>query len=112
MAKHLITEGQRIGREIATKHGADHVALFELALKSNVLLVLYVPRSPVSEALGISMAQAREASGLPAELWQPLLTSVAEGRETEVVRRLVFQLHEDVDRLLSAATEPQGEAER
>jgi hypothetical protein len=112
MAKYLISEGQRIGREIAEKHGPDHVALFELALKSNVLLVLYEPRSPVSEALGNSLAQAREASGLRAELWQPLLTAITEGRDTETVRRLVFQLHEDVDRSLTDAAEPQGGVQR
>jgi hypothetical protein len=106
MAKYLITEGQRIGRDIAAKNGADHVALFELGLKSNVLLVLYEPRSAVSEALANSLAQAREASGLPTQLWQPLLNAVAEVREPEVVRRLVFELHENVERSLAAATEP------
>jgi hypothetical protein len=105
IAKYLITEGQRIGRDLADKHGLDHVALFELALKSNVLLVLYEPRSPVSEALANSLAQARETSGLPAQMWQPLLSAVAEGREPEAVRRLVFQLHENVDRSLLTASE-------
>jgi hypothetical protein len=70
-----------------------------------VLLVLYEPRSPVSEALANSLAQAREAAGLPVQMWQPLLSAVAEGREPEAVRRLVFQLHENVDRSLLTASE-------
>ncbi len=44
--EYLFNEGQTIGRHLATQFGDDHAALFELAVKSNILLVLYQPGAP------------------------------------------------------------------
>ena len=41
--EYLFDQGQAIGRHLAAQYGDDHAALFELAVKSNILLVLYQP---------------------------------------------------------------------
>jgi hypothetical protein len=105
MVRHLFAEGQRVGRQLAERYGPDHAALFELGVKSNLLLVLYEPKTPVAETLARSIAKARDEAGSPVELWQPLLDAMAEGREPAAVRQLVFRLHEEVDRSLAGPME-------
>jgi hypothetical protein len=105
MVRHLLVEGQRLGRDLADRHGGDHAALFELGVKSNLLLVLYEPNTPIAETLAASIAQARELAQSPAELWQPLLTAIAEGREPAAIRQIVLRLPDEVDRSFAAAVE-------
>lgn len=101
--EYLFDQGQSIGRHLAAQHGDDHAALFELALKSNILLVLYQPGAPVVKSLSATINQAGERAKLPAELWQPLVKLLDEGASVKAVRDAVFQLHDDVDRYLSTA---------
>lgn len=103
--RHLFAEGQRLGRDLAERHGPAHAALFELGVKSNLLLVLYEPGTPVAETLGRAIADARPLADSPAELWQPLLDAIAQGREPAAVRQLVLQLHDEVDRSLAGSAE-------
>jgi hypothetical protein len=105
MIKHLFTEGTRIGSFLSDRYGPDHAALFELGVKANLLLVLYEPRTTIAETLASAIAKAREQSNSPAELWQPLLTAIAEAREPAAVRQAVFRVHEEVDRSLAGAAE-------
>ncbi len=110
--EYLFEQGQTIGRHLATQYGDDHAALFELALKSNILLVRYQPGAPVVQALSAAVSQASERANLPPELSQPLLSLLDEGATVTAVRDAVFQLHADVDRHLTtpATTTPAAPA--
>jgi hypothetical protein len=99
----LFDQGQTLGRHIAALHGDDHVALFELALKSNILLVRYQPKAPIVKALSAAVSQAGERAKLPPDVYRPLLTLLDEGAPAITVRDAVFQLHADVDHYLSTA---------
>jgi hypothetical protein len=101
--EYLFDQGQTIGRRLATQFGDDHAALFELAVKSNILLVRYQPGAPVVKSLSASIRQAGERAEIPAELWQPLLKLLDDGAPAKDVREAVFRLHDDVDRFLSTA---------
>ena len=57
--QYLFSQGQPIGRTLATKYGDDHAALFELAVKSNILLALYRPHASW-------LARSRRQSSRPA----------------------------------------------
>ena len=98
---YLFEQGQVIGRQLAAQYGDDHAALFELALKSNILLVQYQPGAPVVKALSAAVSQAGERAKLPPNLYQPLLTLLHEDSPAKTVRDAVFQLHGDVDHYLS-----------
>jgi hypothetical protein len=105
--KHLFTEGTRIGNFLSDRYGPDHAALFELGVKANLLLVLYEPRTPLAETLASAIAKAREQAKTSVDLWQPLLTAIAEGREPAAVRQAVFRAHEEVARSLAGAADRQ-----
>jgi uncharacterized protein YegL len=89
---------------LATQYGDDHAALFELAVKTNILLVLYQPEAPVVKSLTVAIDQAAERANLPSELWQPLVKLLDDGAPAKDVRNAVFQLHDDVDRHLRTAS--------
>lgn len=101
--EYLFDQGQIIGRHLAAQYGDDHAALFELALKSNILLVLYQPGAPVVKALSAAISQAGERAKVPPDLWQPLLGLIDEGASVTAVRDAVFQMHADVDSYLTMA---------
>jgi len=98
---YLFTQGQQIGQDLARKYGVEQAALFELAVKSNILLALYKPGEVVVDMLSAAIRQAGERAKLPVELYQPLLDALAQTAPAVEVRDLVFKLHADVDRYLS-----------
>jgi hypothetical protein len=103
---YLYQQGQRVWRDLSDRHGADHAALFEMAVKSNALQVLYTPGSSDTEAIASGIVAAGSQSDLPQELWQPLLDVIAKQAPDAEVRAAVRKLHADVEEHLSAAKEP------
>jgi hypothetical protein len=101
----LFLQGQQIGRELAKQHGADHAALVEVALKSNLLRVLYSPDSAATAAISAAIAQAAPRAELPAPLWQPLLDLLAAKADPGEVRKAVQNFHTEVERYLTPAAE-------
>jgi hypothetical protein len=103
---YLVIQGQQIGRDLTNKHGPSHAALFEVALKSNLLLVLYVPRSSSTDAIATAINKAAPLAQLPADLWRPLLDMLANRADPVNVRRAVVNFHTDVERHLAGRAEP------
>jgi hypothetical protein len=101
----LLGEGKRIGGELATNGGPDHASTFEVALKSNLLLVLNKPGSAAVGHISAAIERAAPQAGLPEELWRPLLDTLANGSPAVEVRAAVRKMHADVDRYLAAAAE-------
>lgn len=100
---YLFAHGATIGRFAAKQYGDDHAALFELAVKSNILLVLYQPGAPVVKSLTVAIEQSGERAGLPVDLLQPLVQLLDAGATPKEVRDAVFEFHVNVDRYLSTA---------
>lgn len=100
---YLFAHGATIGRFAAKQYGDDHAALFELAVKSNMLLVLYQPGAPVVKSLTVAIEQSGERAGLPVELLQPLVQLLDAGATPKEVRDAVLDFHANVDRYLSTA---------
>ena len=91
--EYLLAQGQVIGPHLAATFGDDHNALFEVALKSNLLLVRYQPQAPVAELLAAAISDASERADLPPEVVQPVLTLVEQGAPWMDVRNAVFDMH-------------------
>jgi hypothetical protein len=104
--EYFLRQGRQIGSDLAKLHGPDHAALFEVALKSNLLHVLYVPGSPSADAISTAIAQAAPRAELPADLWQPLLEMVAAKADPAEVRKAVWSFHAEVERYLAENAEP------
>jgi hypothetical protein len=77
----------------------------EVAIKSNLLRVLYSPGSAPTEAISGALAQAAPRAGLPAELWQPLVDLLAAKADAAEVRKAVQSFHAEVERQLAPAAE-------
>ncbi len=101
---YLFRQGQQVGRELLQQYGVGHAALLEMAVKSNMLLVLYEPGSSDASAVSSAIAAAGKRAGLPAKLCQPLLNDLANAASRADVDRAVFQLHAAVDQYLAGAT--------
>ena len=103
---YLFSEGRTIGRGLAERQGADHAALFELAVKTNVLLALYRPDAPIVGTLAGAIRQAGQRAGLPAKLLQPLLEQLDRGAPATDVQNAVFTSCAEVDRFLKTEAAP------
>lgn len=105
--RYLLDEGQRIGRDLAKRYGQEESALFEVALKSNILLLLYSPGSDATNSIAAAVSRAAPQAQLPPELWRSLLERIEKKSSLEDVRSAVRQMHKDVDNYLASA-EPKG----
>jgi hypothetical protein len=97
---YLVSEGRTIGLSLAEQQGDDHAALFELAMKTNVLLALYRPDAPIVGTLAGAIRQSSKRANLPAELWRPLLGKLDRGAPAAEVHDAVFAMYAEVDRFL------------
>jgi hypothetical protein len=102
---YLFKQGQQIGRDLTDTQGAEAAALFEVALKSNLLLVLYTPRSTAAAATADAVSQAARRTQLPADLWKPLMNVVAAKADGPTVRKAVKTFHEAVEHHLAERAE-------
>jgi hypothetical protein len=101
--EYLLTQGQRIGRELAKRYGPEQAALFEVALKSNILLLLYSPGSDATNSISAALSHAAPQAKLPEILWSPLADRINKKASLEEVRAAVRQMHTDVDAYLANA---------
>jgi hypothetical protein len=100
---YLLAQGQRIGRELAKRYGPEQSALFEVALKSNILLLLYSPGSDATNSISAAISRAAPQARLPDVLWSPLVDRMNKKASLEDVRAAVRQMHSDVDGNLANA---------
>jgi hypothetical protein len=99
----LVETGQLIGRTIGERYGAEHAALFEVALKSNLLLLLYVPGGKEGAEIAAVLLQRGGKAALPARLWQPLIDKIGARATYPDLKQAVFRMHEEVARHLESA---------
>jgi hypothetical protein len=103
---YLLAQGQRIGRELAKQYGAEQAALFEVAMKSNLLLLLYTPGSDSTASISSAILHAAPKAELPDILWYPLVERINRKESLDDVRTAVQKMHRDVDGYLAKAAEP------
>lgn len=103
---YLAQQGQRIWGDLSERQGSDHAALFEVAVKSTVLIVLYAPGGTAAELLAQSIREASPQAELPDRLWQPLLETLAKQPPAAEVRLAVRRLQDHVEQYLTAPAQP------
>jgi hypothetical protein len=96
-----LPQARQVGSEIARRYDRQHLALFEVAFKSHLLLELYQPGSDSAGALSNVIQTGAEKALLPARLWQPLIDRLAEKPSQEDVTAAVYDLHEQVNEFLA-----------
>ena len=88
--------GRGLHKQLSDRFGQSQAALFEVAVKSNLLTLLYAPGDSMSEALGTSIRSRVPAAGLPTEVSEPLLNAIASKVERRNAVMLVLKMHADV----------------
>lgn len=92
--------GAPLAASIGSTYGADHAALFEVAVKSTLLLLLYTPGDPEGlEVAGLLRTRAPDA-GLPERFWQPVVAKIEGRAPFDDVKAAVSALQGDVRRYL------------
>ena len=98
--EYLITgDGAGIGRQITEKFGRAAGTLFEVSVKSNLLILLYEP----GEDHGIgSVIQSRcNEINLPNNLWFDVVNALNKQAPKDEVKNAVFKMHDDVESYLN-----------
>lgn len=106
---YLVPKAKPIGRDIAKQHGAEDAALFEIAVKSNILLLMYTPDAPAGNLVAEAISQAAPKAKLPDELWKPLVEALNKRAPQSDVRAAVQKMHVDVDRYLAERAEQKAQ---
>jgi len=102
---YLVPKAKPIGRELAQRYGDEEAALFEIAVKSNILLLMYTPDAQAGSLVSAAIAQASPKAKLPDALWKPLVEALNSQAPQADVRAAVRKMHVDVDRYLSERAE-------
>ena len=92
----LNTAGKPIGETLTAKYDKEHATLFELALKSNVLLMMYGPGESTTQAIANVIRTRSERLSLPPKITANLLGLIEAGADYSKVKSAVFQMHSDV----------------
>lgn len=87
-------DGAEIGREIGKGFGKGAGTLYEIAVKSNLLILVYEPGNDQGIA-DVLQSRCTEI-GLPNNLWFDLVNSVRGQASKEDVKDAVFKMHDEV----------------
>jgi hypothetical protein len=87
-------DGAEIGRQIGAQFGKTAGLLFEISVKSNLLILLYEPGDDQGIA-AVLQSRCNEA-GLPNNLWLDVVNAVNSKASKDEVKNAVFKMHDDV----------------
>ena len=87
-------DGAEIGRQIAQKFGKEAGTLFEISVKSNLLILLYEPGE--DQGIGGVIQSRCTEIGLPNNLWLDVVNAVNGKASKGEVKNAVFKMHDDV----------------
>ena len=91
---------------VANRFGPSEAAMADLAVRSHLLLLTYSPRTGDAALQAEALRRAAEGSGLPAEVWEPLVKLLEERAPFDAVKRAALELDNRVAVHLTAAADP------
>ena len=92
------TVGGPLRKQVTRKFGADSAKLYDLAVHTTVLTMIYGPEFNAEQLQQLTqpIEQAARDAGVPERFWKPLLQKVAEKSETIEVRQAVVKMQEAI----------------
>lgn len=93
--------GKNVGGNVKTKYGQKEAALFEMSLKSNVLLLLYAPGDSMGKTVAKVIRSNAKIADLPENLWLPTVTKIESDASFDDVKDAIMEMHTDVSQYLS-----------
>ena len=92
--------GKNVGGKVKDKYGEVEAALFEMSLKTNVLLVIYVPNDSTALATAKVIRDRAKTGGLPENLWLPLVNKIEGGGSFNEIKDMALKMQTDVSHYL------------
>ncbi len=89
-------DGAQVGVALAKKFDDEHGMLFEVAVKSNLLILLYAPGDDLGKSISQVIQSRLGSMSLPRNLWQPVVDLVNQGATADQVKEAVFKMHKDI----------------
>jgi hypothetical protein len=89
-------EGAALGTALARKYNDAHGALFEVAVKSNLLILLYGPGDSLGRSIADVIKSRLTKIHLPENLWGNVVTLVNNKGTVDAVKQAVFKMHKDI----------------
>lgn len=97
MIHYLISgDGAALGAALARKYDDSHGVLFEVAVKSNLLILLYAPGDSLGRSIADVIKSRLTAIHLPQKLWGNVVTLVNDKGRVDAVKEAVFKMHKDI----------------
>jgi hypothetical protein len=93
--------GAETGRALAAKFGKDAGLLYDAAIKSNLLLLLYEPGD--DHGLGGVIRSRMSEAGLPERLWIGVIEAIDTKAPQSELKDAVFKMHEGIASYLGEA---------
>jgi hypothetical protein len=93
--------GAETGRALAAKFGKDAGLLYDAAIKSNLLLLLYEPGD--DHGLGGVIRSRTSEAGLPERLWIGVIKAIDTKAPQSELKDAVFKMHEGIASYLGEA---------
>ncbi|MEO7538458.1 MAG: hypothetical protein ABIV21_00380 [Pyrinomonadaceae bacterium] len=90
----LGSTGNPIGRILQQRLGPEHAAIFEIALKSNILLMLYGPGEAESNTIANVIRKRQVTAHLPEVMTRQLLNLIDTRGSYDEVKKEIFAVHE------------------
>ncbi|MBV1704781.1 MAG: hypothetical protein KGI57_11860 [Hyphomicrobiales bacterium] len=92
----LAGDGAKIGVDLSKRYGEAAGALYEVSVKSNLLIPLYAPGDALGGAIAKVIRARMAVTDAPEKLWRPLADLVDSRRPAKEVGDAVFKMHADV----------------
>jgi len=92
-------DGAEIGHQISEKFGKEAGTLFEVSVKSNLLILLYEPGD--DQGIGSVIQSRCTEISLPNNLWIDVVNAVNKKASKDEVKDTVFKMHDDVAAFLN-----------
>jgi hypothetical protein len=92
-------DGAKTGQQIAEKFGIAAGTLYEVSIKSNLLLLLYEPGN--DQGIGGVIQSRMSEVGLPENLWRGVVDAINNKAPQAELKDAIFKMHDDVAAYLS-----------
>lgn len=89
-----------VGYRIEAKYPNDHALLFQIAMKSNILLLMYSPDDDTGRTIATVIRDQAARAGIPYNVWRPVVTAIEQGLPFSDVKAAVITMHEQMTEFL------------
>ncbi len=97
---YLMSGFEKIGDKINKKYGREEAGLFEMSLKSNVLLLFYGPGEKEGKTIARLIRSHAQDARLPENLWLPAVEKIEANASFDAVKDAILAMQADVGNYL------------